>query len=228
MLSLAASRLHEPFSYCSLIVGKMSAAEDPMGCVNDPHSSSIRATIVRLGRWSTISIRLRRCLTIRWHSTVSVCRELRRGSPLGRIHRRRRTLKTWLPLRGLVIILGSLLRRRRILLLRWLFGLAWIAETRASGRTSGIALGLCAWKSSWYVIICRRNPATPSAKTASISNSVNLLPRRVSGFILASRSKEIACVAKEVGRVAGEPTVTMTLVLLTWVHGVVLAMSHAI
>lgn len=228
MLSLAASCLHEPLSYCSLIVGKTSAAEDPMGRAHNPHSSSIRATIVRLGRWSTISIRLRRCLTIRWRSTVSVARELRRGRALGRIHRRRRTLKTWLPLRGLSIKLGSLLRIRRILLLRWLFRLAWIAEIRASGRTSGIELGLCAWKSSWYIIICSSNPATPSAKTASISSFVNLLPRRISCFVLASCSKEVACVAKKVGRVRGKSTMTMTLALLTWVHGVVLPMSHAI
>lgn len=228
MLSLAARRLHEPLSYCSLIVGKTSAAEDPMGHAHNPHLSSFRATIVRLGRWSTISIRLGRCLTIRWRSTVPVSRGLRRGRALGRIHWRRRTLKTWLPLRGLPIILWSLLRIRRILLLRWLFRLAWIAEIRASGWTSGIELGLCAWKSCWYIIISRRNSATTSAKTASISSLVNLLPWRVPCFVLASCSKEVACVAKEIAHVTRESTMTMTLGLLTWVHGVVLAMSHAI
>ena len=223
MLSLAAGCLNESLSYCFLIVGKTSAAEDPMKRALNLPSSSIRATIVRLGWWSTISGRLGRCLTIRWCPAVSVSRELRRRRALGRIHRRWRTLKTWLPLRG------SLLRIRRILLLRWLFSLARITGIRASGWTSGIELSLCAWKSSWYIIICRSNSATTSAKIASIASLVDLLPWRVSCFALASCPKEIACVAKEVAHVTGESTMTMTLGgFLVWVHSVILAMSHAI
>ena len=96
--------------------------------------------------------------------------------------------------------------------------------------TSGIEFCLYAWKRSWYIIICRRNSAATSAKITSISSPVNLLPWRISRFALTSCSEEIARVAEEVAHVTGESAMTVTLGggFLVRIHGVVLAMSHAI
>ena len=89
---------------------------------------------------------------------------------------------------------------------------------------------LCAWKRSWYIIICRRDSATTSAQIASISRLVNLLPWRISRFALTSCSEEITRVAEEIAHITGKSAMTVTLGSgrLVRVHGVVLAMSDAI